>query len=58
MNGLTWQKYCEEAIDYDSALGVKLTSKARTVMEWYHSKLKENKQDHQEKNTTYLHSSS
>ena len=37
MNGLTWQKCCEEAIDYGSALGLKLTSKARTVMEWYRS---------------------
>ncbi len=35
MNGLTWQKCCEEAIDYGSALGLKLTYKARTVMEWY-----------------------
>ncbi len=35
MNGFSWEKYCELVIQYASAAGIKLTSRPRTVMEWY-----------------------
>jgi hypothetical protein len=35
MDGFSWEKYCELAIQYASAAGIKLTSRPRTVMEWH-----------------------
>ena len=35
MNGVSWEKCCAEAIDYASAMGMTLTSRPQTVMEWY-----------------------
>jgi hypothetical protein len=35
MNGFSWEKCCELAIQYASTAGIKLTSRPRTVMEWY-----------------------
>jgi hypothetical protein len=35
MNGVIWEKCCAEAIDYASAMGMMLTSRPQTVMEWY-----------------------
>jgi hypothetical protein len=35
MNGFSWEKCCELAIETAQAAGIRLTSRPRTVMEWY-----------------------
>ncbi len=35
MNGFSWEKCCDLAIQYASTAGIKLTSRPRTVMECY-----------------------
>jgi hypothetical protein len=37
MNGVTWQQCCKEAIEYLAAMGMCLTYKVQTVMQWYRS---------------------
>ncbi len=57
ITGISWEKCCELVIQYASTAVIKLTSRPRTVMEWYHCfRSKQKFEIPQRKKITYLHS--